>query len=45
MKKPTPEQLANKWINMLLEAGYTYDEMLKVFAMAREILEKKNKKQ
>lgn len=31
----TPEQLAEKWISELREAGYTYDDMLVLFADAR----------
>ena len=29
------EQLVNKWIKELEQAGFTYDEMLEVFKLAR----------
>lgn len=32
----TPHQLADKWIKMLKDYGYTYDEMLEVFALAKQ---------
>jgi len=36
-------ELADKWINTLKDAGYSYEEMLKVFKMARMKLENLNK--
>lgn len=33
------DQLAEKWINELLEAGFDYDGMLRVFALARKKLD------
>ena len=43
----TNEQLADKWIKELKEAGFTPDQMLEVFRIAREkykLLIAKNKK-
>lgn len=39
----TPEQLANKWINELKAAGLSYEDMQRVFALARKKLELINK--
>ena len=36
-KKLTPEQLADKWIAELTEAGYAPDEMIQIFRLAHEM--------
>ena len=36
-KKLTPEQLADKWINELTNAGFTPDQMINIFRLAGEI--------
>lgn len=35
MKKLTEQELADKWIKELSEAGYTPDDMIAVFQQAR----------
>lgn len=45
MKKTyTPQQLAEKWIKELSEAGFSYDDMLAVFAEARRRYEEYKKR-
>ena len=38
--KITEKELVNKWIKELEEAGYTYDEMIDVFILAKLKYEK-----
>lgn len=41
---PTPQQLAASWIKQLQDAGYSYDDMLAVFAEARRKYEEYKKR-
>jgi hypothetical protein len=38
MKNSTPEKLANKWINEMIEFGLEPEQMLQVLELAREKL-------
>jgi hypothetical protein len=38
MKNITPEELANKWINEMIEFGLEPEQMLQVLELAREKL-------
>jgi hypothetical protein len=38
MKNSTPEKLANKWINEMIEFGLEPEQMLEVLKLAREKL-------